>query len=68
MSRTLPRLVLALALLAWAPPSQVVAEHQPCEDGTLIYWQEMHYWVCMDYVAAGPACILCYGDPIDVVG
>ena len=68
IKRLLPLLV-TLALLSWAPRSEVGAESSTgCDDGTLVYWHEMHYWVCMGYVSAGQACILCQGEPIDVVG
>ena len=69
MSKKLFACLAVAALFAWTLEPEVDAkQHTDCEDGTLIYWQEQHTWICEPGDEAGPACILCYGEPIDVVG
>lgn len=66
--RVFPILVALLLGLVWAPSTQVEAKPGTCEDGTMIYDQEGKFWVCRGGKDPGPACILCHGEAIDVVG
>ena len=68
MPKKLVFLLATVALLAGAPPVEVQAKDTGCTDGTLVYWHSEEHWICMGYVTDGPACILCHGEPIDVVG
>lgn len=68
LKRVFPILIALLLGLLWAPSTQVEAKPGTCVDGTLIYEQIGHFWVCTGQEKPGPACILCYGEAIDVVG
>ena len=68
MPKKLAFLLVTVALLVGVPHSEVQAENTGCSDGTLVYWHSAEHWVCMGYVTDGPACTLCHGEPINVVG